>query len=249
MTESKPQYVTRPCTSSEIPRIARIQYAAFNDPNNSTPDEISILLHEEETPSAPNQELSYDQRIEKSESRTEELFEKVPSKYTVVGVYEVPSSSSSPSPSSSVNNVGDVGETLCGFAVWQFISPASTPETPVTDEAEKSDPTLFNRFFAKMNRTRETTMAGKSYWFLKLLCIDPNYQRRGLGTLLVNWGVDKANEEGIDAWLESSPMGKGAYLKAGFKMLGTDRLEEKKAERGYVEWPYMIHEYKSTLQH
>ena len=89
-------------------------------------------------------------------------------------------------------------------------------------------------------------MKGKEYWYLKLLVIDPNHQRKGLGTKLLKWGVEQASKERQDAYLESSPMGKGAYLKAGFRILGMDRLEEPRAKRGYAEWPYMIHEYNSS---
>lgn len=234
MSES---YTIKPVSrTSDSLTMATIQYDSFNDPSNTTPDEISQLIEAEIATSSPSSPPpTRDERIKKTIERQNEFFDN-PEKFHVIGIFY--SSSSSPPTS----------EELVGFAVWLYITPSSPLDSIETDKKEKQDPSLLNRFFAKMNRTREETMKAKSYWYLKLLCISPNHQRKGLGTKLLRWGVDKAEEQGIDAYLESSPMGKRAYLKAGFRVLGMDRVEAKNAKRGYVEWPYMIHQHTSTQQ-
>lgn len=112
-----------------------------------------------------------------------------------------------------------------------------------TDRKEQLEPTLHNRFFAQMNRTRQVTMLGKTFWFLKLLAVSPQYQRQGHGTKLLRYGLQRAETEKVDAYLESRPMGNTTYLKAAFKILGFDRLHHKNAKRGYVEWPFMIYQH------
>ncbi|KAK2801316.1 hypothetical protein FQN51_005416 [Onygenales sp. PD_10] len=60
-------------------------------------------------------------------------------------------------------------------------------------------------------------------WYLALLGIHPGYQRRGIGALLVNWGIERAQAEHIPAGLESSVMGSGLYQKFGFRLLSKSK--------------------------
>lgn len=52
---------------------------------------------------------------------------------------------------------------------------------------------------------------------LAILDTDPKDQRRGAGGMLVQWGTDIADKEGIPAYLESSAEGYSLYNKHGFK--------------------------------
>ena len=51
---------------------------------------------------------------------------------------------------------------------------------------------------------------------LTLLATDPHYERRGAGTLLVQWGLDKCKAEHYPAYLEATPEGSGLYKRLGF---------------------------------
>ena len=51
---------------------------------------------------------------------------------------------------------------------------------------------------------------------LNLLCVHRDWQRRGAGTLLVQWGLARSESLGLPAYLEASPAGYGLYLKLGF---------------------------------
>ncbi|KAF2266266.1 acyl-CoA N-acyltransferase [Lojkania enalia] len=53
--------------------------------------------------------------------------------------------------------------------------------------------------------------------YLDLLAIDPKYQGRGIAKELVQWGLDKAREEGVCASVVSSKPGYNFYRKMGFK--------------------------------
>lgn len=54
---------------------------------------------------------------------------------------------------------------------------------------------------------------------LDYLGVDPNHQRRGIGKLLLNWGVDKAKTEGRDCYLIATPAGRPLYESVGFVYL------------------------------
>ena len=57
-------------------------------------------------------------------------------------------------------------------------------------------------------------------WYLKVLAVHPEYQRKGVGAALVDWGLKHARERGEKAYLEATPFGKGLYLKKGFTTVG-----------------------------
>ena len=54
---------------------------------------------------------------------------------------------------------------------------------------------------------------------LNLLCVHRDFQRRGAGTLLVQWGLAKSESLGLPAYLEASPAGYGLYLKLSFHQI------------------------------
>lgn len=53
-------------------------------------------------------------------------------------------------------------------------------------------------------------------WYLSLCCVDPDIKGCGAGRLLVRWGLDRAEEEGVRASVIASEGSDGFYLKCGF---------------------------------
>ena len=68
------------------------------------------------------------------------------------------------------------------------------------------------------------------YSVLKFLHTDPKHQRRGAGSALIRWGLDKSRELKLPAYLEASVTGYGLYAKHGFQDVGL--LEYDLAEWG-----------------
>ena len=58
-------------------------------------------------------------------------------------------------------------------------------------------------------------------WRLQVLFVHPAFQRRGVGGRLLQWGKERAREEGIPLGCSSSVMGTGLYTKEGFRRWGT----------------------------
>ena len=65
--------------------------------------------------------------------------------------------------------------------------------------------------------TIDETYPTGDLWILQNLCVDPQWQRRGIGGLLMQWGKNKAREEGVPVGLTASPMGEGLYKREGFR--------------------------------
>lgn len=51
--------------------------------------------------------------------------------------------------------------------------------------------------------------------------VDPGYQRKGIGKMLMQWGLDRAEKDGQDVCLSSSTAGLSLYLKLGFVALAS----------------------------
>jgi len=73
-------------------------------------------------------------------------------------------------------------------------------------------------------------------WHLKCLGVDPGFQRRGVGAMLVGAGMDRARAEGVPAMLESSPNGEGLYRKLGFRVVGEMALQEAGIAGPVMRW-------------
>jgi Acetyltransferases len=51
---------------------------------------------------------------------------------------------------------------------------------------------------------------------LDTLGTHPDYQRRGAGSMLVKWGCDLADKDGVAAYVDASKEGAPLYQKHGF---------------------------------
>ncbi|KAI0834094.1 hypothetical protein F5Y06DRAFT_279853 [Hypoxylon sp. FL0890] len=71
-------------------------------------------------------------------------------------------------------------------------------------------------------REKETSQP-PSMFHLGLCAVDPAYQRRGIASKLVQWGLDEAKRRGgLEATTEASSMGRHVYERLGFRGEGSD---------------------------
>ncbi|KAJ7033454.1 hypothetical protein C8F04DRAFT_1184149 [Mycena alexandri] len=57
------------------------------------------------------------------------------------------------------------------------------------------------------------------------------------GQALLQWGLDQADAEGLEAYLESSDAGRQLYEKNGFQIVGWNVLPDEQFEGGVLKWP------------
>ncbi|KAI8659967.1 N-acetyltransferase domain-containing protein [Fusarium sp. Ph1] len=152
---------------------------------------------------------------------------------------------------------GDIADAV-GFAVWHRHGSSDTARSWQGDTLNKKlirlgllfqwiynfalsgSPEAVSTNHAKEIMT-ETRNAERLYpderWRLAFISVSPNHQRRGIGRKLVQWGLDRSEEEGVAAVLEASDAGKCLYEKMGFVEVGKMPFDGGKKEE-----PIMIRE-------
>lgn len=63
-------------------------------------------------------------------------------------------------------------------------------------------------------------------WHVGILGVSTKYQRRGIGGKLIQHVQKLATEENVPITLESSVVGRGLYLKSGFKIVDETKIDE-----------------------
>ncbi|KAF2643761.1 hypothetical protein P280DRAFT_216181 [Massarina eburnea CBS 473.64] len=124
---------------------------------------------------------------------------------------------------------------VVGMAIWQQCSFVhgfgDPPSADLGDSLLGLDPKearFASQVFASLWKRRiettkeKSTAAPPAIFVLDMCCVDPAFQRRGIAQKLVQWGLDEAEKRGgLECTTEASSMGRGAYVKLGFKDEGT----------------------------
>ena len=127
------------------------------------------------------------------------------------------------------------GEMIAG-ARWRYVKPKEEGARERTWEEvdagltvpppyEESDPDMFAELFKLFNSNKREILGRRPYYVLDTLVTLPQHGRRGAGSMLVRWGCEKADEAGVEAFLEASPMGAPMYARHGFQPVKTVELD------------------------
>jgi ribosomal protein S18 acetylase RimI-like enzyme len=122
--------------------------------------------------------------------------------------------------------VNDAGS-IVGMAKWTFKRGEAAKAGETKDPDEEADKGWYPTSEAKrraekllsiyvQERTAEAKRTNGELAVLDYLCVDPAFQRQKVGSKLMEWGVKKADELGLEAVVESTSCGKGLYAKHGF---------------------------------
>ncbi len=118
------------------------------------------------------------------------------------------------------------GNFLCSFKakMWKVGAEAGKLIKPITEVHEK----MHNKY------------ASGKHWYLQTLGVDPEYQGKGYGTLLMNYMIDKIDQDPLPVFLETSTKKNVKfYKKFGFKA-----MEEAIAEGTDVKQFFMVRPQK-----
>ncbi|EGX49492.1 hypothetical protein TWF569_010720 [Orbilia oligospora] len=86
----------------------------------------------------------------------------------------------------------------------------------------------------------------QNFWELELLATHRKYRRHGAATMLVEWGIRLADEEGVPCCVISSPMGKPVYENSGFVLASEEKwVFQVKGEEEKVECFVLIRSSKN----
>lgn len=110
----------------------------------------------------------------------------------------------------------DITEADAGAAVW--VPPGTSPDNDALGElmVRAVDPGRHPEAFAFFEQMTEHHPTG-AHWYLPFIGVEPAQQGRGLGSLLLDWGLARADRDGVPAYLEaSSPRNRALYERHGF---------------------------------
>ncbi|OJJ84639.1 GNAT family N-acetyltransferase [Aspergillus glaucus CBS 516.65] len=131
------------------------------------------------------------------------------------------------------------------FAIWKFPKYQSEGNQEQEEDGEEkgegegqwprgSDPTLCERFFGSMAAKREEYMGSKPHYYLDMLGTHPSHNGKGIASMLLKWGLDRADNDGVPVFLSASPAGKPMYERRGFRV-----VQEEEVAGGHVQ-AYMV---------
>lgn len=128
------------------------------------------------------------------------------------------------------------GKQIVSTAKWQIYPRQRSEEELNKDEEEGKRDSLFSEgadvtsmtaFFGELAEKRRERFGGEPYVLLSVLAVHPDHQRKGLGAKQLQVGLEKADALGVQAYLESSPNGKGLYAKYGFEDKGDMKFDAR----------------------
>lgn len=73
------------------------------------------------------------------------------------------------------------------------------------------------KFMVGIFKSRWEVMGTKPHAILESLVTHPDHHRRGAGGMLVRWGTERADQLGLESYLEGSRDGKPLYQRCGFQ--------------------------------
>ncbi|KAI4731931.1 acyl-CoA N-acyltransferase [Aureobasidium sp. EXF-10728] len=114
---------------------------------------------------------------------------------------------------------------VVGIAIWGLQPFARTQEQidkeaaeePARAHAPGANGALLDAMDAAMTASKKKHIGLQPYMYLKVLAIDPAYQRRGVGSLLLDEGLQIADRCGVQAYLEATKAGRPLYARYGFE--------------------------------
>ncbi|KAH8891974.1 putative GNAT family acetyltransferase [Thozetella sp. PMI_491] len=122
-------------------------------------------------------------------------------------------------------------QAVVGYAIWDVPGDHPAPEGPpvpidpeVAAAAQAAlDTTALESLRREVNEGAKALLGDRGYkdaFHLDYIAVDPQHRRRGVGKLLLEWGMQKAAAAGKDCFLMSTPAGRPLYAAAGFEEIG-----------------------------
>ncbi|GLB11084.1 hypothetical protein AtubIFM57258_007503 [Aspergillus tubingensis] len=104
---------------------------------------------------------------------------------------------------------------LVAFVKWDFNT--TSPGHHFPPRHVDFDQVFCDTFFGGLDQARRTIMGSRPHYYLDALITHPDYRRQGAASMLIQWGCDRADQDGIPIWVDSSQEGARIYQRFGFR--------------------------------
>ncbi|GLA73536.1 hypothetical protein AtubIFM55763_004461 [Aspergillus tubingensis] len=104
---------------------------------------------------------------------------------------------------------------LVAFVKWDFNT--TSPGHHFPPRHVDFDQVFCDTFFGGLDQARRTIMGSRPHYYLDALITHPDYRRQGAASMLIQWGCDRADQDGIPIWVDSSQEGARIYERFGFR--------------------------------
>ncbi|KAK3679922.1 hypothetical protein LTR78_000299 [Recurvomyces mirabilis] len=138
------------------------------------------------------------------------------------------------------NESGDIA----GYCKWRKYEAGHEADTSLPQWPEGSDKRLADETFGDWANKHPQLMD------LEMVATDPKFQGKGAGSQMMRWGLERADNENLEAYLEASPDAVTLYERFGFREAGrTDTwIENERVKPGTLYRNlFMIRPAKSTI--
>lgn len=107
---------------------------------------------------------------------------------------------------------------IVAWARWNFYVDVVPPDQPAgTKEwGDGTNVPLCEYFFRAMDAKRDMHMKDKPYFLMGILVTMPQYQGQGIGSSLLRWGLEIADEKGVECYINASPKAVKVYERLGW---------------------------------
>ncbi|KAK8041575.1 hypothetical protein PG994_014582 [Apiospora phragmitis] len=126
----------------------------------------------------------------------------------------------------AVNDSQSGVDAVVAMAKW--IAPSAEPKAPEAENwaakmawPDDVDGALGTDFFTMLEQKHKEHMGSRPHWYLELLAVRKSYHGKGLGKHLLSWGLERADKDGLETYLQASPAGVPLYRKYGFEDIET----------------------------
>lgn len=103
--------------------------------------------------------------------------------------------------------------TLFSFAKWIIPMRSDTPRAALPEDW----PIDGHPALANMCDVRKSIIANRPHWYLEIVVTEQEHQGRGAGAIITKWRVDRADEDGVECYLDATPEARPLYERFGFR--------------------------------